>query len=269
MKPAPFHYERAVSAAQAIAQLAGGDGMVKLCAGSQSLGPMLNLRLAQPGKLIDISQIQALRGFELIDDGLRIGAAMTHARIEDGELPDLTRGLLPTVAAGIAYRAIRNRGTLGGSLAHADPAADWVSCMSLLDAVVCVAGSDSERRLPVSELFLGPFTTSLAEDELIIAVEVPRFSRRARWAYRKYCRKPGEFAEAIAALWIDDEHNIARAVFGSFNGMPRVITGAEEVARLRDPKLRRRSLDESGLVDDYQREMHSAMLRRAFEDVDS
>src|SRR6202000_3232768 len=110
----------------------------------------------------------------------RIGAAVTHARIEDGELPDCTRGLLPKVAAGIAYRAVRNRGTIGGRPGAA-------------------AGA----------FFLAPFTTALAPDEVIVAVEVPRFSDRARWAYRKTSRKPGEFSEANGAAWMHPEHCIA------------------------------------------------------------
>ena len=121
--------------------------MGKVCGGSQSLGPMLALRLAQVDRLVDLSRLDALRAWALHDDTLRIGAAVTHARIEDGELADATRGLLPFVAGGIAYRAVRNRGTIGGSLAHADPAADWVSTMCLLGATLVLAGPGGERRI--------------------------------------------------------------------------------------------------------------------------
>jgi carbon-monoxide dehydrogenase medium subunit len=141
---------------------------------------MLNLRLAQVGQMVDLSRLDALRGFELRADVLRIGAAVTHARIEDGELPDVTHGLLPSVASNIAYRAVRNRGTLGGSLAHADPAADWVSTMRLLDAAIVLQGPSGERSLPASEFLLGPFTTALAADEIVVAVDVPCFSPDAR-----------------------------------------------------------------------------------------
>ena len=269
MKAAKFQYQRASTPAQALAMLAGEGGMIKLCAGSQSLGPMLNLRLAQPDQLLDVSRLESLREFELKADCLRIGAAVTHAQIEDGELPDVTRQMLPRVAAGIAYRAIRNRGTIGGSLAHADPAADWVNCMTLLDAVLIVASAQGERRVPASEFFLGPFTTALAEDELLVAIEVPKFSANARWAYRKFCRKPGEFAQAIAAIWIDPSQDIARAVFGTEGGMPRAISGEQQLLELRQPAGRSESLERSEITDDFLREMHSAMLRRAFEDLDS
>lgn len=267
MKPAPFEYRRAESTAQAATLLQAGGGLAKVCGGSQSLAPMLNLRLVQVDRLVDVSGIEALRGFTLTDHTLRIGAAVTHARIEDGELPDVTRGLLPHVAAGIAYRAVRNRGTLGGSLAHADPAADWVTTMCLLGATMLLAGPDGERRVTVGDFFQGPFTTALRDDELLVAVEVPRFSPSARWSYRKVCRKPGEFAEAIGAVWIDPPRGIARAVMGSLDGVPQLAEGVDTLAALNTAAGRARWLDEAGIEDAYEREMHGEMLRRALHDV--
>jgi carbon-monoxide dehydrogenase medium subunit len=267
MKPAPFDYRAAASTADALAALGDAAVYAKVCGGSQSLGPMLNLRLAQVDCLVDISRLEALRAFSLHDDRLRIGAAVTHARIEDGELPDVTRGLLPFVAAGIAYRAVRNRGTIGGSLAHADPAADWVSTMRLLGASLLVAGRDGERRTSAAELFVGPFTTTLQADEILVAVEVPRFSAAARWSYRKTCRKPGEFADAIAAVWTDGERGVARAVIGACDGMPHVIEGDAALRALREPRSMSRALDDAGVEGDYEREVHAVMLRRALSDV--
>lgn len=267
MKPAPFDFIAARDTAHALAQLAASQGSAKLCSGTQSLGPMLNLRLAQPGQLIDLSRLDALRQFTLQADKLRIGAAVTHARIEDGELPDVTRGLLATVAAGIAYRAVRNRGTLGGSLAHADPSADWVTTMCLLDATVVVLGPAGERRVATSRFFDGPFSPALAEDELIAAIEVPRFSGQARWAYRKTCRKPGEFAEAIAAGWVDPSRGIARIVLGALDGMPYVIDGLASVDALRSPAGVAAALDAAGVHETYERQLHTVMLRRALADL--
>jgi carbon-monoxide dehydrogenase medium subunit len=267
MKAAPFEYRNAPSAAQAVVMLGESD-MAKACGGSQSLGPMLNLRLAQVDSMIDLSRIDELKVFSVGKNMLRIGAAVTHARIEDGELPDCTLGLLPTVAAGIAYRAVRNRGTIGGSLAHADPAADWVNTMCLLDAVVIVVGPSGERSLPASEFFVGPFTTVLAPDEVIVAVEVPCFSSGARWAYRKTCRKPGEFADAIAAAWVDPGRGITRALIGALGGMPHVIDGAEAVGDLRRPGGLARAVEQADIIDDYEREVHAVMLRRALNDLD-
>ncbi len=273
MKAAPFEFVRATDAASAIALLAAGDGMAKVAGGTQSLGPMLNLRLAQPSQLIDVTRLEVLRGFSVLESAgqrmLRIGAAVTHARIEDGELPDLTRGLLPTVAAGIAYRAVRNRGTIGGSLAHADPKADWAATMCLLDARIVILGTGGERIVSATAFFDGPFTTVLRADELLVAVEVPALSDSAHWAYRKLCRKPGELAEAIAALCIDPARGVARAVLGALDSMPHVIDGPAAVQALRHPAGVARRLDDIGLADPDARQWHAAMLRRAFADLDA
>ena len=143
-------------------------------AGGQSLGPMLNLRLARPPVVIDISGLAELRTVTRQDGGLRVGAAVTHAEIEDG-VHELLRGTpLQQVAPGIAYRAIRNRGTLGGSLAHADPAADWVLTMVGLGATLEIAGPDGVRMLPAQDYMQGAYTTGLREDELIAAVRIAR-----------------------------------------------------------------------------------------------
>ena len=127
MKPARFAMERPRDLAAALAMIAGADGTTKIIAGGQSLGPMLNLRLIEPDRVIDISAVPELRRIDRADGALVIGACVTHADIEDGRVPDVANGMMARVAAGIAYRAVRNRGTIGGSLAHADPAADWVS----------------------------------------------------------------------------------------------------------------------------------------------
>ena len=140
MKAAAFEYTRPGSLQEALRALRAYEGRAKLMAGGQSLGPMLNLRLARPPVVIDISGLAELRTVTRQDGGLRVGAAVTHAEIEDG-VHELLRGTpLQQVAPGIAYRAIRNRGTLGGSLAHADPAADWVLTMVGLGATLEIAG---------------------------------------------------------------------------------------------------------------------------------
>lgn len=233
MKPARFDYRRARSVEEAATLLAEGGGEVRLLAGGQSLGPMLNLRLARPRRLVDIKRAEGLR--DLAADGavFSIGAGFTHAEIEDGVVEDPTRGLLRRIAGGIAYRAIRNRGTLGGSLAHADPAAEWVSAMAALGAVIVAHGAgDRRRRLPADAFFRGAFATSLAEDEVLAAVEVPRFSRRVRFGYYKLCRKAGEFAKAIAIAVLDPDRGIARVLAGAVEGVP--VLQPVSAARLRD-----------------------------------
>ncbi len=233
MKPAPFDYRRARSVEEAAILLREGGGNTRLLAGGQSLGPMLNLRLARPRRLVDIKRAEGLRDLAADDTVFSIGAGFTHAEIEDGAVEDPTGGLLRRIAGGIAYRAIRNRGTLGGSLAHADPAAEWVSAMAALGAVIVAHGAGDRRRRLAADAFLrGAFTTSLAEDEVLAAIEVPRFSRRARFGYYKLCRKAGEFAKAIGIAVLDPDRDIARVLAGAVEGTPLLLPLCAE--RLRD-----------------------------------
>ncbi|MGH7102247.1 MAG: FAD binding domain-containing protein, partial [Acetobacteraceae bacterium] len=134
MKPVDFDYARPETLAAAIDLLAAGDGGAKAVAGAQSLGPMLNLRLVQPQLLVDVTGIPDLAGTREEAGWLVIGAAVTHAELEDNRGRDRTRAVIADIAFGIAYRAVRNRGTIGGSLAHADPAADWLVCATALGA---------------------------------------------------------------------------------------------------------------------------------------
>jgi len=223
MKPAAFDYVRPPDIKGALAALAGSDGGGKLIAGGQSLGPMLNLRLARPRLLIDVSRMAELRAVEDRGHAWRIGAAVTHAQIEDGAIPIGAAGFLSEVARRIAYRAVRNRGTIGGSLAHADPAADWPLALSALDATVEVRGPGGDRRLKVAELPVAAFTTVLADDEIIVAVEVPKPSRGVRWGMFKLCRKVGEFPIAATAVMVDGARAEARVVLGALGDRPRPL----------------------------------------------
>jgi aerobic carbon-monoxide dehydrogenase medium subunit len=232
MKPATFDYQRARSVEEAAILLKEGGGNTRLLAGGQSLGPMLNLRLARPRRLVDIKRAEGLRDLVADDAIFSIGAGFTHAEIEDGVVEDPTAGLLRRIAGGIAYRAVRNRGTLGGSLAHADPAAEWVSTMAALGAMIVAHGTGGRRRLPADSFVRGPFTTSLTEDEVLVAVEVPRLSRKARFGFCKLCRKAGEFAKAIGLAVLDVDRGIARVLAGAVEGAPVLLPAAS--ARLPD-----------------------------------
>ena len=145
MKPVEFDYERPATLDEALELLAQPNARV--LAGGQSIGPMLNLRLVQPTLLVDITAIEALRETSREDGTLQLGACVTHTAIEDGNLRDVTNKAMASVARNIAYRAVRNRGTIGGSLVHADPAADWLTCLSALGADVIAAGVEGERRM--------------------------------------------------------------------------------------------------------------------------
>ncbi len=223
MKAAKFDYTRAAQARDAIGQLSSDAMNVKVLAGSQSLGPMLNLRLARPQKLVDISQALDLRDVQPQEGRLRIGAAVTHAEIEDGIHEHLRGHMMHYVAGRIAYRAVRNRGTLGGSLAHADPAADWVLTMHVLDAEVEVLGAGGIRKVPAACFMQAAYTTDLRADEVIVAVHVPPVSPQVRWGYYKFVRKVGEFAEASCACYFDRDSAVARIVIGALDGAPQLL----------------------------------------------
>jgi aerobic carbon-monoxide dehydrogenase medium subunit len=264
MKPAPFAYTRATSVAHAI-DLLSASADSRLLAGGQSLGPMLNLRLARPAHLIDIKRVPEFRAIEADSNRIRIGACWTHAEIEDGVLEDPTQGLLPYVARGIAYRAVRNRGTIGGSLAHADPAADWVSVMGLLNAGIIIQSMTGTRRHDAVTFVQAPFTSGLAAGELLTAIELPRLSPGTRWAYLKVCRKVGEFARAIGAAVLDPRGGFTCVVCGATGGAPVLLTRtAARLAEAGPAAAAAIVADEIAALGDVARlQVHTVTVRRA------
>ena len=223
MKPAGFSYHRAASVDDALERLAAGGEGTKLIGGGQSLGPMLNLRLARPRELVDISSVEALRGFESTRESVVAGAAATHAEIEDRPASDPIEHAMREVAAGIAYRAVRNRGTIGGSIAHADPAADWASFLLCADARIRIRGGTGSRDVPMREFTHAAYTTALAPDEIITRIEIPRATARARFGFYKLCRKTGELAEAMGAVLVDPERRYCRVVAGAVGSKPVIL----------------------------------------------
>ena len=228
MKPVAFDHGFPASLSDAIDGL-GQEGAA-LVAGNQSLGPMLNLRLARPGRLIDLASLDDLRAVEESDTHVRLGARITHAEIEDGEVADPTGGWLREAAGHIAYRAVRTRGTLGGSLCHADPAADWVIVMTALGATAILRGPAGERRMPVEDFLIGPYLTARREAEILVAVEIARPGPGARWGYWKYVRQVGDFAKASGAVYSDPAREVRRCVVGALGRQPLVL--AESAAIL-------------------------------------
>lgn len=249
MKPAAFTLARPSSLVEA--QVALRDPSARIMAGGQSLGPMLNLRLAQPARIVPITGLAELNGASEDEDGITIGACVTHAAIADGRTPDLPGGILSRVAETIAYRAVRNRGTIGGSLCHADPAADWLCTLTALDASVIT----SSRQIRLEDFVTGAFRTMLTQGEIVVAVRIPRPSSMARWGVYKACRKPGEFAHAMAAVLIDGDRT--RAVIGAVGGPPVVLDDTR-------PEAVDAALHGSGL-DAVSRHMQVVALRRALE----
>lgn len=233
MKAAQFEYVKPATLAQALQTLAGSGGQAKLMAGSQSLGPMLNLRLARPAQVLDVSRLDELRSVDLVQGRVRVGASVTHAEIEDGRFEHLRGHPVQEMAARIAYRSVRNRGTVGGSLAHADPAADWVLAARALNAQVEVCAFEQAPRLiKMQDFMLAAYTTSLSEGEAITALHLPQMSAQARWGYYKFCRKTGEFAEASCAAYFEPVNATALIVVGALDGAPVALEAlAIEVAR--------------------------------------
>ena len=232
MKAAPFGYARARNAAHAVELLAAAGGFAKPIAGGQSLGPMLNLRLTQPDLLVDVRACPDLRGWRDDGDTSLYGAAVTHAEIEDGTVPDPCHGWLAAAARRIGYRAVRNRGTLGGSIAHADPAADWLVVLLLLRAEVVVLGPDGARAVALEDLVTGPFSTALGADEVLAGIRIAKRSDRVRYGYRKIAIRAGEFATAFCVALDDPDRGESRAVLGAIERPPIAI---DDVSRVSDP----------------------------------
>jgi carbon-monoxide dehydrogenase medium subunit len=272
MKPVAFAYERPTTLADAADLLGHGNGFAKALAGGQSLGPMLNLRLAQPDVLVDITSIPELTTVTEGRDAIEIGACITHADIEDGRVPDHANGLLRHVAGRIAYRAVRNRGTIGGSIAHADPAADWISALALLDAGAAVWSGRGSRRVAVADLTVSAFTTVLTADEVIQSIRVPKLSAHARWGFYKFSQKAGEFAHAIGGILHDPDRGVFRAVIGAIETVPIAVRDAAplfgggfgpDLADRLDQRAVLQRLDASNVTDGYIRHLALVALKRA------
>lgn len=272
MKAAAFAYERPADLNAALALLADADGVTRIIAGGQSLGPMLNLRLVEPDLIVDISGLSELKQAERHSDELVIGACITHGDIEDGRIPDVTRGAMQRVAGAIAYRAVRNRGTIGGSLSHADPAADWISALAALGAKVTLRSLAGARDLAIADFVTGALESALRPGEIVEAVRVPAMTPSAKWGYVKACRKTGEFAHAIAAVLIDPESASARAVIGAVEAPPLVVADAAalfggritaDFKRQFDARVADAILIKAGMANATDRHIHVAVLRRA------
>ncbi len=192
MKSPAFDYVRAGSVAEALALLAADPFGTKLLAGGQSLLPALNFRLSAPSLLVDIGRLPELTGITLTDTALRIGAACTHASLLAA--PEIARHapLIAEALAHVAHPAIRSRGTIGGSLANADPAAELPAVMLALDATMIIEGAAGTSHIMARDFFTGMFETALAADQILIALDIPR--RERRWGFAELARRHGDYA---------------------------------------------------------------------------
>ncbi len=281
MKPAPFAYFAPESLDEALALLADEGQDAKLLAGGQSLIPALNFRLLQPAALIDLNRVETLSYIAATPSGgVRIGAMTRQAALERNPLVAVRAPLLAEAVPQIAHPQIRNRGTLGGSLVHADPAAELPVVMVALDAVMEVSGPAGTRRVPARDFFQGFFTVDVAPDEILTAVELPQWPERTGWAFVELARRHGDYALAGVAAIVQLEESgrcrFARLVYLNVGEGPVVaekagaslvgVLPAEAAFREAAALAASAEVDPSGHVHataDYQRHLVEVLTRRA------
>jgi carbon-monoxide dehydrogenase medium subunit len=245
MKLPPFDYACPATLAEAVALLAAHRGEAKALAGGQSLVPMLAFRLAQPSLLVDLRKLPGLRGIR-IDAGRVVLGAMTRWRdIEDDARLATAHPLLRAAIAHVAHYQVRNRGTVGGSVAHADPAAEMPGIALTCEAEIAVMGSAGPRTIAAADFFQGPLTTALEPDEIIVEVRLPPWPAGRRWGFQEFARRRGDFAMAAAALFYDpDAAGRARNVHAGVVGV------ADRPLRLAavEAALEGRGIDEAAIA---------------------
>ncbi|TCT06718.1 FAD binding domain-containing protein [Aquabacter spiritensis] len=271
MKPAAVDYVRPADLAAACSLLAEAGDAAMPVSGGQSLIPMMSLRLTGFETLVDISRIAALKRTETDATHVVIGAATTHAAIEDGAIPDPSHGLMARIAGRIAYRAVRNLGTIGGSVALADPAADWPCCLLALGADILLAGPDGARTLPADGFFLGPYETARAPAEIITGFRIPRLAEGARWGTSKVARKSGAFSDSLAVAILLPDGGGRIALTGT-SSHPRLLPAAGAALAARDSAALRATVkaELAALGEDadpYRARCHLATVTRAAEEA--
>ena len=207
MKLPPFDYACPETLSEAVQLLASCDGDAKALAGGQSLMPMLAFRLAQPALLVDLRKLAELRKIRISADGVALGAMTRWRDIEDDARLVSAHPLLKAAVAHVAHYQIRNRGTVGGSIAHADPAAEMPGIAMTCEAEIAVIGRSGPRVIKAADFFQGALTTALTADEIIVEVRLPAWPARRRWGFQEFARRRGDFALAAAAVFYDPDEN--------------------------------------------------------------
>jgi carbon-monoxide dehydrogenase medium subunit len=208
MKAAAFDYIKPESLTEALGLLAEAGEDARLIAGGQTLLATLNMRLSEPSVLIDITNLSELKGIKLDGKCLRIGALVTHTEIEDSDLIAKHAPLLKAAAPHIAHRAIRNLGTWGGSLAYGDPAAEWPACSLALDATMIIHGPSGERKIAAKDFFIDLYTTSLEQDDILVATEIPVSDGAQVFCFQELARRHGDYAVAGLAAVAQKQGNV-------------------------------------------------------------
>ncbi len=266
MIPGSFEYVRPTSVEEAVAALVEHGDDAKVLAGGHSLLPLMKLRLAMPAVLIDISRIPGLSYVRVEGDEVAIGAGTRHHELEKDAVAAAEVPILPYVASQVGDPQVRHRGTIGGTVAHSDPASDLPTALLALGGTVVVQGPNGRRSIPLTEFWLGFFETALAEDELIVEIRVPR-TGSAGWAYEKFTRRANDWP-IVAAAAVDGRvalANMAGSVVRATATEEALARGAsiEEAAALADQ-------DTSPGADmhadqEYRRHLARLLTRRALE----
>ena len=282
MKPSQFNYVRPSTLDQAIAALAAAAGDGKIIAGGQSLMPMMNFRLVSPALLIDINRIKELDFLEEQAGGLRIGALTRHHTLETSPLVKRLFPVLSAAMAHVAHLAIRNRGTIGGSISHADPAAELPMMMLLLESRITAVSPRGKRVIDAADFFIAALTSDVQEDEIVTEIALPALPAGAGWAFEEVARRPGDYAMAAVGVILTQEQGRAAQVRIGVMGVgdtPMRMSDAEAVlsgqacdehsldavvAAVRNAVQPDGDLHASG---DYRRHLVGVLARRAVKDA--
>jgi aerobic carbon-monoxide dehydrogenase medium subunit len=205
MKMPPFDYACPATLSEAIALLSAHDGDAKVLAGGQSLVPILAFRLAAPKLLVDLRKLTDLRAIKITPDGVALGAMVRWCDIESDTRLRTAHPLLVAAITHVAHYQIRNRGTVGGSIAHADPAAEMPGIAMTCEAEIAVMGKAGARTIKAADFFQGALTTALKADEIIVEIRLPPWPAGRRWGFQEFARRRGDFALAAAALFYDTD----------------------------------------------------------------
>lgn len=265
MKPAMFEYRRAKTLLEAISVLNEHEG-AKIYAGGQSLVPLMNFRLSRPTVLVDINGLTELSDVVKTATGIRIGALVRHETLTGHPVVQETVPVVSRAALHIGHWAIRNRGTLGGSLAHADPAAELPAAMVALDAEILVHNAKGLRTIPAREFFLGFYTTALNADDIIVAVNIPH--SRENWGFYEVVRRKGDFA--LAGAYVAVGKDSTRVTWFGVTAAPaRQEAGAlPEEASMRLARWKEMIQDLDILEDEgYRRQLAVAVAERAYQEA--
>ena len=232
MKLPPFEYACPTTVAEAVALLASHDGEAKPLAGGQSLVPMLAFRIASPALLVDLRKLAELRQIKIGQDGVSLGAMVRWRDILDDERLAKAHPLLVAAVEHVAHYQIRNRGTVGGSLAHADPAAELPGMVITCDAKIVAVGKSGTRTIDAASFFQGPLITALKPDEIISEIRFPAWRAKRRFGFEEFARRRGDFALAAAMLFYDEDGDKARNAHVGASGVadrPLRLPAVEQV----------------------------------------